>query len=349
MNKLTKTILTSISALIMTTTLSTSAGAASVHKASTATIHRRTTLTYGYAKKMLKENKTGLSGKTSSIFSKRLYSDAGAASGYSDFLLGLRGNHYKFTTSEKNLLRKNLVIKSNTTAATLANAVMAVQAMGMNAQNYKPYGHKTGINLVSRLYRASVTKQTASSQAETLIAVSMSSHFKRPSNAKFSKASLSSRLVKVQLNNNGWTYNNAQGAKDADTTSMVLTGLLRGKSTTNSVESSIQKGQQFLYSLAQSNGAFGYTFNGKTTPNANSTAEAIIALANASTTKKYVNSAAMHAGQKATPLYAMLTYVNKTGSIKNAASQLYGVGQVNLAVAAYKAALKGQLVFNSVK
>ena len=38
----------------------------------------------------------------------------------------------------------------------------------------------------------------------------------------------------------------------------------------------------------------------------------------------------------------MLTYVNKSGSIKNAATQLYGVGQVNLAVAAYKAALKNR-------
>lgn len=346
MNQLTKNILASISAVVMTVTLTANAGAASIHKASTSTIHRRTALTYAYAKEMLKENKTGLSGKTSSIFSRKLYSETGASSGYSDFLLGLKGNHYQFTTGEKNLLRKNLVIKSNSTAATLANAVMAVQAMGMNAQNYKPYGHKTGINLVSRLYRSSVAKQTASSQAETLIAVSMSNHFKRPSNAKFSKASLSSRLVKVQLKNNGWTYNNAQGAKDADTTSMVLTGLSRGQSTTSPVESSIKKGQQFLYGLTQSNGAFGYTFNGKTTPNANSTAEAIIALANGSSTKKYVNSTAMHAGQKATPLYAMLTYVNKTGSIKNATSQLYGVGQVNLAVAAYKAALKGQSVYS---
>ncbi|MGF2384876.1 fucose-binding lectin II [Lentilactobacillus otakiensis] len=346
MNKLTKSILTSVSAMLMTVALTTSVGAASIHKASSATIHRRTALTYSYAKKMLKENKTGLSGKTSSLFNRKLYSETGAASGYSDFLLGLKGNHYKFTTREKNLLRKNLVIKSSTTAATLANAVMAVQAMGLNAQNYKPYGHMTGINLVSRLYRTSVSNQTASSQAETLIAVSMSSKFKRPSHAKFSKASLSSRLVKVQLKNHGWTYNNAQGAKDADTTSMVLTGLSRGKSNTGSIESSIQKGQRFLYSLVQSNGAFGYTFNGKTTPNANSTAEAIIALSNNSTTKKYVNVSAMRTGQKATPLYAMMTYVNKTGSIKNATSQLYGVGQVNLAVAAYKAALKGQSVYS---
>ncbi|GAD16945.1 fucose-binding lectin II [Lentilactobacillus otakiensis] len=346
MNKLTKSILASVSAVLMTVTLTTSVGAASIHKAGSATIHRRTALTYSYAKKMLKENKTGLSGKTSSIFSHKLYSETGAASGYSDFLLGLKGNHYKFTTSEKNLLRKNLVIKNSSTAATLANAVMAVQAMGLNAQNYKAYGHKTGINLVSRLYRTSVSNQTASSQAETLIAVSMSSKFKQPSHAKFSKASLSYRLVKVQLKNHGWTYNNAQGAKDADTTSMVLTGLSRGKSSASSIESSIQKGQQFLYSLAQSNGAFGYTFNGKTTPNANSTAEAIIALSNNSTTKKYVNVSPMRSGQKATPLYAVLTYVNKTGSIKNATSQLYGVGQVNLAVAAYKAALKGQSVYN---
>ncbi|MEE8824686.1 hypothetical protein LASUN_26660 [Lentilactobacillus sunkii] len=346
MNKLMKNILLSTTAVLATMAFATNVSAASIHKAATSTISRRTGLTYRYAKKMLKENKTGLSGKTSSLFSSKLYPDTGAASGYSDFLLGLKGNHYKFTTSEKNLLRKNLVIKRNSTAASVANAVMAVQAVGLNATNYKPYHHKKGINLVSRLYRANVSKQTSSSQAETLIAVSMSSRFKQPSGAKFSKASLSARLVNSQLNNNGWTYNNAQGAKDSDVTSMVLTGLYRGKSKASTVESSIQKGQKFLYSLAQGNGAFGYTYAGKTTPNANSTAEAIIALSNNSATNKYVNSTAMRTGQKATPLYAMLRYVNNSGSIKKATSQLYGVGQVNLAVAAYKAALKNRSVYS---
>ncbi|KRK87743.1 hypothetical protein FD17_GL000803 [Lentilactobacillus sunkii DSM 19904] len=346
MNKLLKHVLVSAAAVLATMTFATSATAASVHKAATSTIHRRTALTYRYAKKMLKENKTGLSGKTSALFSRKLYPDTGAASGYSDFLLGLRGNHYKFTTHEKNLLRKNLVVKSTSTSASLANAVMAVQAMGMNATNFKLYHHKKGTNLVSRLYHANVSKQTSSSQAETLIAVSMSSRFKQPSGAKFSKASLSARLVNSQLNNNGWTYNNAQGAKDSDVTSMVLTGLYRGKSKASTVESSIQKGQKFLYSLAQGNGAFGYTYACKTTPNANSTAEAIIALSNNSATNKYVNSTAMRTGQKATPLYAMLRYVNNSGSIKKATSQLYGVGQVNLAVAAYKAALKNRSVYS---
>lgn len=345
MNKYIKSVLTSATLVIAALTFSTTTNAASIRKASTGTIHSRMARTYSYAKKMIKENKTGLSGQSSSIFSKKLYPDTGAAAGYSDFLLGLKGNGYKFTTKEKTLLRKNLVVKKTTPAATMANAVMAVQAMGLNARDYKPYGHKKGINLVTKLYRTSVSKQTTSVQAQVLIAISMSSKFKQPKGAKFSKASLSARLVKAQLNNHGWTYNNQQGVRDADTTSMVLTGLARGKVNTTNVKDSLLKGQKFLTGIVQPSGAFGYTFNGKTTPNANSTAEAIIALSNDFGMKKYVNNTAMKTSQTRTPLYAMLTYVNKSGSIKNAASQLYGVGQVNLAVAAYKAALKNRSVY----
>lgn len=345
MNKYIKSVLTSATLVIAALTLSTTTNAASIRKASTGTIHSRIARTYSYAKKMIKENKTGLSGQSSSIFSKKLNPDTGATAGDSDFLLGLKGNGYKFNTKEKTLLRKNLVIKKTTPAATMANAVMAVQAMGLNARDYKPYGHKKGINLVTKLYRTSVSKQTTSAQAQVLIAISMSSKFKQPKGAKFSKASLSARLVKAQLNNHGWTYNNQQGVRDADTTSMVLTGLARGKVNTTNVKDSLLKGQKFLTGIVQPSGAFGYTFNGKITPNANSTAEAIIALSNDFGMKKYVNNTAMKTSQTRTPLYAMLTYVNKSGSIKNAATQLYGVGQVNLAVAAYKAALKNRSVY----
>lgn len=345
MNKYIKSVLTSATLVIAAFTLSTTTNAASIRKASTGTIHSRIARTYSYAKKMIKENKTGLSGQSSSIFSKKLNPDTGATAGYSDFLLGLKGNGYKFNTKEKTLLQKNLVIKKTTPAATMANAVMAVQAMGLNARDYKPYGHKKGINLVTKLYRTSVSKQTTSAQAQVLIAISMSSKFKQPKGAKFSKASLSARLVKAQLNNHGWTYNNQQGVRDADTTSMVLTGLARGKVNTTNVKDSLLKGQKFLTGIVQPSGAFGYTFNGKTTPNANSTAEAIITLSNDFGMKKYVNNTAMKTSQTRTPLYAMLTYVNKSGSIKNAATQLYGVGQVNLAVAAYKAALKNRSVY----
>lgn len=345
MNKYIRSVLTSATLVIAALTLSTTTNAASIRKASTGTIHSKIARTYSYAKKMIKENKTGLSGQSSPIFSKKLNPDTGATAGYSDFLLGLKGNGYKFNTKEKTLLRKNLVIKKTTPAATMANAVMAVQAMGLNARDYKPYGHKKGINLVTKLYRTSVSKQTTSAQAQVLIAISMSSKFKQPKGAKFSKASLSARLVKAQLNNHGWTYNNQQGVRDADTTSMVLTDLALGKVNTTNVKDSLLKGQEFLTSIVQPSGAFGYTFNGKTTPNANSTAEAIIALSNVFGMKKYVNNTAMKTSQTSTPLYAMLTYVNKSGSIKNAATQLYGVGQVNLAVAAYKAALKNRSVY----
>ena len=86
--------------------------------------------------------------------------------------------------------------------------------------------------------------------------------------------------MKSQLNNHGWTYNNQQGVKDADTTSMVLTSLALGKVHKTNVKTSMLTGQKFLAGIAQSSGVFGYTFNGKTTPNANLTAEAIIALSN---------------------------------------------------------------------
>ncbi|MCT4487280.1 fucose-binding lectin II, partial [Levilactobacillus parabrevis] len=111
MNKYIKSVLTSATLVITALTLSTTTNAASIRKASTSTIHSRIARTYSYAKKMIKENKTGLSGQSSSIFSKKLNPDTGAAAGYSDFLLGLKGNGYKFNTKEKTLLRKNLVIK----------------------------------------------------------------------------------------------------------------------------------------------------------------------------------------------------------------------------------------------
>ena len=93
-------------------------------------------------------------------------------------------------------------------------------------------------------------------------------------------------------------------------------------------------------------GAYGYVFNGKTVANANSTAEAIIALSSKRATVKYANGY-FTTKQAASPLraMAMLGYVNKTGSIKGATSQLIGVGQVNLATAAYRQALKGHSVY----
>lgn len=99
-----------------------------------------------------------------------------------------------------------------------------------------------------------------------------------------------------------------------------------------------------MKSNINASGAYGYVFNGKTVANANSTAEAIIALSSKRATVKYANGY-FTTKQAASPLRAMLGYVNKTGSIKGATSQLIGVGQVNLATAAYQQALKGHSVY----
>ncbi|WP_283680083.1 fucose-binding lectin II [Lentilactobacillus sp. Marseille-Q4993] len=317
--------------------------AASSKKSVAATNNKRLS---NYATKMLTTNKVGLSGqaKKTPIFSRSMYKTTGAASGYSDFLLGLKGNGYKFTTTQRNLVQKNLVINKKSTAADLANAIVAVSAVGFKPTSYKVYG-KYNTNLVSRLYQQNMTKQTVNVASQALIALSSNS-FSRPKNAKFTKASLTNQIVKDQQKNGGWSYNNQVATTDSDTTSMAMIALARSKYTTAHVKKSMTNGLGFLKGSIATNGAFGYVFNGKTTLNANSTAESIIALSTKKATSKYVAKAKLNSKQKRTPLTAMYSYVNKTGSIKGAASQLLGVGQVNLAVAAYKQALKSKSVYN---
>lgn len=299
---------------------------------------------YTYAKKMMAKNRTGLSGKTAYIFSKKAYKATGAAAGYSDLLVGLKGHGYKFTKGQKNLVAKNLVVNSKSTAADLATAIMGLKAVGLNPTNFKPAGAKKSMNLVSQLYRQSMTKQTVNVQSQSLIALSASSSFKRPANAKFTKASLSNAIVKTQQSNNGWGYSNNLATVDSDTTSMAVIGLTRGKTNSSAVTGAITKGQTYLKNTVYPSGSYGYTFQGKNTPNDNSTAEVVIAFSTNLNTLKFVNSSTK-ANQAASSLRAMLGYVNKTGSIKGAYSQLLGVGQVNLATAAYQQAQKKHSVY----
>ncbi|BCD39564.1 hypothetical protein LBHL_21210 [Lactobacillus helveticus] len=151
-------------------------------------------------------------------------------------------------------------------------------------------------------------------------------------------------MVKDQQSNNGWAYNNTAASVDSDTTSMAIAALAHSKSSLSAVKTALVKGQSYLKSNITASGAYGYVFNGKTVANANSTAEAIIALSSKRATVKYANGY-FTTKQAASPLRAMLGYVNKTGSIKGATSQLIGVGQVNLATAAYQQALKGHSVY----
>lgn len=126
---------------------------------------------------------------------------------------------------------------------------------------------------------------------------------------------------------------------------MAVTALARSKSTSSAVTSAITKGQSYLKDAVYPNGAFGYAYKGKTFPNANSTAEAIIAFSTKQKTVKLVNSV-FKSGQTTSPMRAMLSYVRSTGSIKGAATQTLGVGQVNLANAAYRQALAHRSVYS---
>lgn len=320
------------------------ANAASVKTASRAYQNSKIKANYRYAKNLMIKNKTGLSGKTTALFSKKANPTIGAASGYADLLVGLKGWGYKFTTTQKKRIAANLVINSKSTAADYANAIQGLKAVGLNPTKFKPAGAKKAVNLVSGLYRQSMSKQTPNVKSQVLLALTMSSTFKRPSNAKFSKTSLAKSLVKDQQSNNGWAYNNTAASVDSDTTSMAIAALAHSKSSLSAVKTALVKGQAYLKSNITASGAYGYVFNGKTVANANSTAEAIIALSSKQATVKYANGY-FTTQQAASPLRAMLGYINKTGSIKGATSQLIGVGQVNLATAAYRQALKGHSVY----
>lgn len=318
--------------------------AASVKTASTAYQKSKAKASYSYAKKMLAKNRTGLSGKTSYIFSKKAYPTSGAVYGYSDFLLGLKGLGYKFTKAQRTKVANSLVLNRKSTPADLATAIIAIRAVGLNPQKLHQTGAKTNLNLVSALYHRSMNHQTVNVQSQALIALSTGS-YKRPSNAKFSKTSLSSAIIKNQLSNSGWAYDNQVANSDSDTTAMAVTALARGKSTGSAVTSAIAKGQSYLKDAVYPSGAFGYAYQGKTFPNANSTAEAIIAFSTRQNTVKLVNGY-FKSGQTTSPMRAMLGYIRSTGSIKGATTQTLGVGQVNLANAAYRQALKHRSVYS---
>ncbi|KRK88338.1 fucose-binding lectin II [Lentilactobacillus sunkii] len=322
----------------------TTVHAAGVKTASSAYQSSKAKAVYSYAKKMLVKNRTGFSGKTSYIFSKKAYPTSGAAYGYSDFLLGLKGLGYKFTKTQRNRVANTLILNKKSTPAELASAIVAIKTVGLNPQKLRKSGSKTTLNLVSALYHRSMTKQTVNVQSQALIALSTGA-YKRPANAKFSKAGLSQLIVKNQLSNNGWAYNNQASSADSDTTAMAVTALARGKSVASSAKSAIVKGQSYLKDAVYSNGAFGYAFKGKTYPNANSTAEAIIAFSTKQNTVKFVNGY-FKSGQTTSPMRAMLGYVRSTGSIKGATTQTLGVGQVNLANAAYRQALAHRSVYS---
>ncbi|WP_288527959.1 fucose-binding lectin II [uncultured Secundilactobacillus sp.] len=322
-----------------------SAHAATTFKTSTSKVVKaKTGATVRYAKKMLTTNKNGFTTDAAPIFSRSAYPTSGAADGYSDFLLGLKGNGYKFTSRQKAFIRKNLVLNSKSDAATLSKAIVGLKAIGYNPQKFRPYGSQKTLNLVAQLYQSNINNQTTSALSQVLIAVS-TGNYKQPKNAKFSRTKLAMTLSALQQTNHGWAYDNQLSNVDTDTTAMAVIALARSKSTTQQVKTSLIQGQNYLKSKVATTGAFGYNYLGKTVLNANSTAEAVLAYATKLNTVKYVNHSRSIKTQNTSPLTALFKYVNSTGSIKGASSQLYGIGQVNLAIAAYKTALHHRSVY----
>lgn len=329
-----KAMVSSLTTILAVSALVPVANAASVKKASKSYQNGQEKTAYTYAKKMLKQNKDGI-GSKGKLFSKSAYPTTGAASGYSDFLLGLKKQGYKFTKSQKNLVKKNLVLSTKSDPATLATAIIGLQAIGVNPTAYKPAGAKKKVNLVNTLYKKSMTKQTVNVQSQTLIAVSSNKSFKKPSKAAFSKTSLAKRIAKNQQSNHGWAYNNTVASVDSDTTSMAVTALGMSKSSNKTVTNAAKLGRSYLKKNIYKSGAFGYVYDGKENPNANSTAEAVIALSTNKTAFKLINNKAINATQTATPLRSMLGYVKANGTIKGAYSMTLAYGQVSVATAAY--------------
>jgi len=347
MFKMNKVMTASLTAVLALGTLVpvVDAGAASVKTASKSYRTSKTKSATTYAKKMMKANKNGLSTKAK-IFSKSAYPTVGAAAGYSDFLLGLKKQGYKFTASQKKLVKKNLVVSSKSDPATLANAIIGLQAIGVNPTKYKPAGAKKSMNLVSTLYKKSMNKQTVNVQSTTLIAVSSNKTFKKPSKAAFSKSSLSLKIAKSQQSNKGWAYNNTVASVDSDTTAVAVNALAMGKSKNKTVKAAATAGRSYLKKAVYKSGAFGYTYNGKENANANSTAEAIIGLATTKAAFKNINKTALTSGQTATPLRAMLSYVKSDGTVKDAFSMTLAYGQVSLAAsAAHNGTYTNKLVY----
>ncbi|WP_367296183.1 fucose-binding lectin II [Levilactobacillus yonginensis] len=317
-----------------TVTPVTNVNAATIKVASKASQKNKQRALYAAAKKMMKHNRNGVSGKAK-IFSKKAYPATGAASGYSDFLLGLKKQGYKFTAVQKKMVKKNLIVSSKSDPAVLANAIIGLQAMGINPKAYQSVGTKHKVNLVTTLYKKSLTKQTVNIQSQALIAVSSNKTFKRPSKAKFSKTSLSNRIAKDQQSNHGWAYNNTVAGVDSDTTAVAVNALTMGRSQRKLVTVATKNGRAYLKKAVYKSGAFGYSYNGKNFANANSTAEAIVGLATNKAAFSLINHTAIKRGQQATPLRAMNAYVTAKGTVKGAMDSVLAYGQVSLANSAY--------------
>jgi hypothetical protein len=329
---------------------SVSASAASFTVANKSDKKEATEKVYNYAKnELLKKNKDiamdAESGKTNTakLFDKKAYKGVGAAGGYQDLLLGLKKQGYKFTAKDKKLVTDNLVITKKSTPAQIANAIIGLQAIGLNPKAYKTSGEK--LNLVSTLYKDKAVlgkSATVNEQTQVLVALKSNKKFKAPKNAKFTVKKLSKKVAKQQVkvsnkksknykNNGGWAYDGKAADVDVDTTAMTLTALKMSKNKSKVVKTAIKNGQNFLKVNVNKDGGFG--LGG--TSNANTNAEVIIAQSNSKKTFKNINVKKLNEKQESSTLKNTISFVKKDGSIKDAYDASLGAGQVLVSFSAY--------------
>lgn len=329
---------------------SVSASAASFTVANKSDKKEATEKVYNYAKnELLKKNKDiamdAESGKTNTakLFDKKAYKGVGAAGGYQDLLLGLKKQGYKFTAKDKKLVTDNLVITKKSTPAQIANAIIGLQAIGLNPKAYKTSGEK--LNLVSTLYKDKAVlgkSATVNEQTQVLVALKSNKKFKAPKNAKFTVKKLSKKVAKQQVkvsnkksknykNNGGWAYDGKAADVDVDTTAMTLTALKMSKNKSKVVKTAIKNGQNFLKVNVNKDGGFG--LGG--TSNANTNAEVIIAQSNSKKTFKNINVKKLNEKQESSTLKNTISFVKKDGSIKDAYDASLGAGQVLVSLSAY--------------
>lgn len=311
----------------------------------------KTEKVYEYAKgDLLKNNKNvaidSKTGKTTTakLFDKKAYTGVGATAGYQDLLLGLKKQGYQFTENDKKIVTDNLVVTKKSKPTQLANAIIAIQAIGLNPESYK--GTEKKINLVKTLYKSGDVlskKSTVNEQSQVLVALKSNKDFKAPKDAKFSIKKLSQKIAKEQIevnnkkdknyaNNGGWAYNGKAADVDVDTSAMALTALNMSKNNNKSVKNAITNAQNYIKNNTNKDGGYGMGGNS----NANSNAEVIIALSTSKKTFKNINKEALTENQKNSVLQNTLSFIkDKDGSIKDAFDQTMGAGQVLLSISAY--------------
>ncbi|MFB9757230.1 DUF4430 domain-containing protein [Ectobacillus funiculus] len=163
---------------------------------------------------------------------------------------------------------KSLEDRVNTSARlnnmALARTILAINALGADPTNF------AGQNLVSKLYNDE-TVGSINSYIYALLALD-SRDYEIPSDAKWTRDSLISEILKEQHADGGWSFSSETG--DPDMTGMVLTALAPYKSRAE-VKPAIDNAVSLLKTLQTSNG--GYESDG--VENANSAAQVVTGLA----------------------------------------------------------------------